>query len=154
MPDPLPVLLLGRLAIDRRHHRQGLGRALLRDALLRAVHVASDAGVFAVMVHALSERARRFYLSCGFVESPLQPRTLIMTLATVRATLAEPVWPHGGRLHYDEDKPIDRLCRRRVGGKAACRFPAKAARRQAAACDRRSRPVDKSLASNVYLLVY
>lgn len=90
MPDPLPVLLLGRLAIDRRYHNQGLGRALLRDAMLRAVHVASDAGVFAIMIHALSEPAKRFYLSRGFVESPLQPMTLMMTLATVRAILAEP----------------------------------------------------------------
>ena len=90
MPDPLPVLLLGRLAIDRRHHNQGLGRALLRDAMLRAVHVASDAGVFAIMVHALSELAKRFYLSRGFVESPLQPMMLVMTLATVRLILAEP----------------------------------------------------------------
>jgi GNAT superfamily N-acetyltransferase len=90
MPDPLPVLLLGRLAIDRRYHNQGLGRALLRDAMLRAVHVASDAGVFAIMVHALSEQAKRFYLSRGFVESPLEPMTLIMTLATVRSILAEP----------------------------------------------------------------
>jgi GNAT superfamily N-acetyltransferase len=90
MPDPLPVLLLGRLAIDRNYHNQGLGRALLRDAMLRAVHVASDAGVFAIMVHALSEQAKRFYLSRGFVESPLQPMTLVMTLATVRAIVAEP----------------------------------------------------------------
>ena len=45
MPDPLPMLLLGRLAIDRRYHNQGLGRALLRDAMLRAVHIATDAGV-------------------------------------------------------------------------------------------------------------
>jgi GNAT superfamily N-acetyltransferase len=89
MPDPLPVLLLGRLAIDRRHHNQGLGSALLRDAMLRAVHVAGDTGVFAILVHALSEQARRFYLSRGFVESPLQPMTLIMTLATVRSILAE-----------------------------------------------------------------
>lgn len=89
MPDPLPVLLLGRLAIDRRHHNQGLGQGLLRDALLRAVHVAGDAGVFAILVHALSEPARRFYLSRGFVESPLQPMTLLMTLDTVRAILAE-----------------------------------------------------------------
>jgi hypothetical protein len=55
MPDPLPILLSGRLAIDRRHHNRGLGRALLRDAMLRAVHVAGDAGVFAILVHALSE---------------------------------------------------------------------------------------------------
>jgi GNAT superfamily N-acetyltransferase len=90
MPDPLPVLLLGRMAIDRRHHNKGLGRALLRDAMLRSVHVASNAGVFAILVHALSEQAKRFYLSRGFVESPLQPKTLMMTLATARAILAEP----------------------------------------------------------------
>jgi hypothetical protein len=46
--------------------------------------------VFAIMVHALSEQAKRFYLSRGFVESPLQPMTLMMTLATVRAILTEP----------------------------------------------------------------
>ncbi len=90
MPDPLPVLLFGRLAIDRRYHNQGLGRALLRDAMLRAVHIAGDTGVFAILVHALSEQAKRFYLSRGFVESPLQPMTLMMTLATVRTILAEP----------------------------------------------------------------
>jgi GNAT superfamily N-acetyltransferase len=90
MPDPLPVLLLGRLAIDRRHQNQGLGRALLRDAMLRAVHIGRDAGVFAILVHALSEPAKRFYLSRGFVDSPLQPMTLLMTLATARSILAEP----------------------------------------------------------------
>ena len=89
MPDPLPVLLLGRLAIDSRYHNQGLGQALLRDAMLRAVQVVGDTGVFAILVHALSEPAKRFYLSRGFVESPLQPMTLMMTLATVRSTLAE-----------------------------------------------------------------
>ncbi len=90
MPDPLPVLVLSRLAIDRRYHNQGLGRALLRDAMIRAVKVSGDAGIFALMVHALSEQARRFYLSRGFAESPLQSMTFIMTLATVRSILAEP----------------------------------------------------------------
>lgn len=90
MPDPLPIVLLGRLAIDRRFHNQGLGQALVRDAMLRTVHVARDTGVFAVLVHALSDAARQFYLSRGFVESPLQPMTLIMTLATIHAILAEP----------------------------------------------------------------
>lgn len=89
MPDPLPVLLLGRLAIDKNYHNQGLGSALLRDAMIRAVSVSSDAGVFAVLVHALSEQAKRFYLSRGFVESPLQPMTLMMTLETVRSILME-----------------------------------------------------------------
>lgn len=92
MPDPLPLplLLLGRLAIDRRVHNQGLGSALLRDAMMRAVAVASDAGVFAMMVHAISPEAKQFYLSRGFVQSPLQPMTLIMTLETVRLILTEP----------------------------------------------------------------
>jgi GNAT superfamily N-acetyltransferase len=90
MPERLPVLLLGRLAIDRRYHNLGLGSALLRDAMLRAVHIAGDTGVFALLVHALSEPAKQFYLSRGFVQSPLQPMTLFMTLATVRTILSEP----------------------------------------------------------------
>ncbi|POZ49600.1 GNAT family N-acetyltransferase [Methylovulum psychrotolerans] len=90
MPDPLPVLLLGRLAVDKRHHNRGIGQAILRDAMLRAVNVSGDAGVFALLVHALSDPAKQFYLSRGFVESPLQPMTLIMTLETVRSILAEP----------------------------------------------------------------
>ena len=89
MPDPLPVLLLGRLAIDKRYHNQGLGQSLLRDAMMRAVNVAGDAGVFAILVHAISAPARQFYLSRGFVESPLQSMTLLMTLATVRSILME-----------------------------------------------------------------
>ena len=90
MPNPLPVLLLGRLAVDRRYHNQGIGQALLRDAMIRAVSVDGHAGVFALLVHALSDQAKQFYLSRGFVESPLQPMTLIMTIATIRSILAEP----------------------------------------------------------------
>lgn len=90
MPNPLPIILLGRLAIDKRYHNKGLGSALLRDAMLRAVNIANDAGVFAILVHALSDEAKKFYLSRGFVESPLQAMTLIMTLETVRSILAEP----------------------------------------------------------------
>jgi GNAT superfamily N-acetyltransferase len=90
MPDPLPVLLLGRLAIDKNYHNKGLGSALLRDAMIRAVSVAGDAGIFAILVHALSEEAKRFYISRGFMESPLQPMTVMMTLETVRSILAEP----------------------------------------------------------------
>lgn len=89
MPDPLPVLLLGRLAVDKRYHNRGIGQALLRDALLRAVNVSGDAGVFAILVHALADQAKQFYLSRGFVESPIQPMTLMMTIETVRSILAE-----------------------------------------------------------------
>ncbi|MDD2723040.1 MAG: GNAT family N-acetyltransferase [Methylovulum sp.] len=90
MPNPLPVLLLGRLAVDKRYHNQGIGQALLRDAMLRAVNVSGDAGVFALLVHAISDQAKQFYLSRGFVESPLQPMTLLMTIETIRSILAEP----------------------------------------------------------------
>jgi len=89
MPNPLPVLLLGRLVVDKRYHNQGIGQALLRDAMLRAVNVAGNAGVFALLVHALSDQAKQFYLSRGFVESPLQPMTLFMTIETIRSILAE-----------------------------------------------------------------
>ncbi|MCK9398304.1 MAG: GNAT family N-acetyltransferase [Methylobacter sp.] len=89
IPNPLPVLLLGRLAVDKRYHNQGIGQALLRDAMLRAVNVAGDAGVFALLVHALSDQAKQFYLSRGFVEAPLQPMTLFMTIETIRLILAE-----------------------------------------------------------------
>ncbi len=90
MPILLPILLLGRLAIDKKHHNKGLGSALLRDALIRCTSVASDTGVFALIVHALSEQAKRFYLSRGFIESPLQAMTLLMTLETVCSILSEP----------------------------------------------------------------
>lgn len=89
MPNPLPILLLGRLAVDKKYHNIGLGSALLRDAMLRAVSVSRDAGIFAILIHAISEQAKRFYSSRGFLESPLQPMTLMMTLETVRTILSE-----------------------------------------------------------------
>ncbi len=90
MPDPLPVLLLGRLAVDKHYHNRGIGQAMLRDAMIRAVKVSGDAGVFAVLVHALTDQAKQFYLSRGFVESPIQAMTLMMTIETVRTILTEP----------------------------------------------------------------
>ena len=63
--------------------------ALVRDAMLRATAVSADAGVSAILLHALTDAARQFYLSRGFSPSPLQPMTLIMSLTTVRAILAE-----------------------------------------------------------------
>lgn len=88
-PDPVPVLMLGRLAIHKDHHQQGLGTALLNDAIRRAMQMATIAGVTALLVHALSEPARRFYLSRGFVESPVKPMTLCLMLATVDQALRE-----------------------------------------------------------------
>jgi len=89
-PDPVPVLVLGRLAIHKDHHQKGIGTALLNDAIRRAIQAAEIAGVTALLVHALSEQARRFYLSRGFVESPVEPMTLCLMLATVDQILREP----------------------------------------------------------------
>ena len=89
-PDPVPVLVLGRLAIHKDHHQKGIGTALLNDAIRRAMQAAEIAGVAALLVHALSEQARRFYLSRGFVASPVKPMTLCLMLATVALALREP----------------------------------------------------------------
>ncbi len=87
MPDPLPVMVIGRLAIHREWHGQGLGRALLRDAAIRTLSAAEVAGVRAILVHALSEEAKRFYIRWGFMESPTNPMTLVITLQDVKKSL-------------------------------------------------------------------
>jgi GNAT superfamily N-acetyltransferase len=88
-PDPVPVLVLGRLAIHKDHHQKGIGTALLNDAIHRAIKAADIAGVTALLVHAISEPARRFYLSRGFIASPIKPMTLCLMLATVGQALRE-----------------------------------------------------------------
>lgn len=89
IPESLPVVLLGRLGIDKKHQNKGLGKALLRDAMIRVASTSTNIGIFAILLHALSEQAKKFYLSCGFVQSPLQPMTLMMTLKTIREILIE-----------------------------------------------------------------
>lgn len=80
MPDPVPVMVLARLAVDQRLQGQQFGGALLKDALQRAVAVAQNIGVRALLVHALNERARQFYTHYGFVSSPVNPMTLMLPL--------------------------------------------------------------------------
>jgi GNAT superfamily N-acetyltransferase len=80
MPDPVPVLVLARLAVDRRAQGLKLGAALLQDAVKRALAVAENAGVRALLVHALHERARAFYEHYGFQPSPVHPLTLMLRL--------------------------------------------------------------------------
>ena len=89
MPDPIPVVVLGRLALAVATQEQGtgIGRALVRDALLRVRSAASEIGVAAILVHALDDRAQRFYLSCGFVESPLDPLILVARLTDIEAAV-------------------------------------------------------------------
>ena len=81
MPDPVPVMVIGRLAVDRTHQRRGLGPALLRDAILRILQAAEIGGIRAILVHAISEEAKAFYLRHGFTASPLDAMTLMITLA-------------------------------------------------------------------------
>lgn len=84
MPDPVPVLVLARLAVDRRAQGIKLGAALLQDAVNRAAAVSQDAGVRALLVHALHDRAKQFYLHYGFQESPLHPLTLMLRLRPLK----------------------------------------------------------------------
>lgn len=87
MPDPVPVVILGRLAVDRAWQGKGLGRALFRDAAQRVVQAADTIGIRGILVHAISEQDRNFYLALGFEECPGQPMMLVVTLADLRAAL-------------------------------------------------------------------
>lgn len=85
MPDPVPVMVLARLAVDRRAQGLHLGAALLQDAVNRAVAVSQNAGVRGLLVHALHEKARQFYEHYGFQPSPTHPMTLMLRLNSVKA---------------------------------------------------------------------
>jgi GNAT superfamily N-acetyltransferase len=87
MPDRIPVVVLARLAIDRAYQGRGLGRGLFRDAAHRVAHAADSIGIRGIIVHAISEEARNFYLALGFDPCPAEPRTLVVTLRDIRAIL-------------------------------------------------------------------
>jgi GNAT superfamily N-acetyltransferase len=80
MPDPVPVMVLARLAVDARVRGTKLGAALLQDAVTRVRSVAENAGVRALLVHALNERAKQFYEYYGFRASPIDSMTLMLPL--------------------------------------------------------------------------
>jgi GNAT superfamily N-acetyltransferase len=85
MPDPIPVVVLARLALARTRQGQGLGRALFQDAANRVVRAAETIGIRGLLVHAISEHARAFYLHLGLVSSPIDSMTLMTTVAELRA---------------------------------------------------------------------
>ena len=87
MPDPIPVVVLARLAVDRDWHGRGIGRGLFRDAARRVSQAADAIGIRGIVVHAISEEARNFYVALGFDQSPREPLTLMVTLFDVRAGL-------------------------------------------------------------------
>ncbi|HLJ72796.1 MAG TPA: GNAT family N-acetyltransferase [Roseiarcus sp.] len=87
MPDPIPVALLARLAVDHRWQSKGIGRALFRDAAMRLASAAETLGIRGVLVHAISDEAKAFYLSLGFDPSPLEPMMLMATMADIQNVL-------------------------------------------------------------------
>lgn len=87
MPEPILVMVLGRLAVDKTLQGQQLGAALLKDALLRALTVARNIGIRAVLVHAISEEAKRFYQSYGFQMSPVDSMTLMLPVRYIEKLL-------------------------------------------------------------------
>jgi GNAT superfamily N-acetyltransferase len=86
--QPIPVVLLGRLAVDAREQSTGLGEALLVEALGKAALAAETIGARAVLVHAVDERARGFYTRYGFEPSPTDPLHLVMLMKDIRKTLS------------------------------------------------------------------
>ena len=86
-PDPVPVMALGRLAVDREFQGRGIATGMLRDAVLRTVQAAEIAGLKAILIHAISEQARRFYAGRGFIQSPVDPMALMITVTDATEAL-------------------------------------------------------------------
>ncbi len=84
MPEPIPVIVLGRLAVHSAWSGRGIGSGLLKDAVLRSLRLSGDLGVRALLCHAINESAKAFYLHHGFIESPLDPLTVLLSLSKLR----------------------------------------------------------------------
>jgi predicted N-acetyltransferase YhbS len=86
MPNPIPVVLLGRLAVDKHWQKQGAGAGLLKDAIRRVSQAADVIGVRGIVVHAISDRAEKFYVKYGFTPC-LEPMTLAVVLEDIQQRL-------------------------------------------------------------------
>lgn len=80
MPDPVPVVVLGRLAVHVDWAGKGIGQGLLKDAVQRTIHAAQHMGIRVLLCHAIDEPAKAFYVKHGFIESPVDPMTLMLSL--------------------------------------------------------------------------
>lgn len=87
MPEPVPVVVLGRLAVDVDFQGHRLGAALLKDAMLRTLAVSHEVGIRAMLVHAISDEAKQFYRRYGFQESPVDAMTLMLSVQKLKAHL-------------------------------------------------------------------
>lgn len=88
IPDPIPLIVLGRLAVHIDHHGKGIGDGLLKDALMRAAQVSKIVGSRAILVHAIDQNAMAFYVRYGFVEFPEGSLSLFLPTETIFRTLA------------------------------------------------------------------
>ena len=86
-PNPVPVMMLGRLAVDERHPKKGIGPAMLKEAMQRTLEISQSAGVRALMVHAIDDDAMTFYLQYGFVVFPAESLTMFVPIETLTAAL-------------------------------------------------------------------
>jgi GNAT superfamily N-acetyltransferase len=87
MPDPVPVMLIGRLAVDKQFQHHGIGEDLLRDAILRTLQAAEIVGIRAILVNAISESAKAFYEKHGFVASSVNAQMLMITVSEAAKAL-------------------------------------------------------------------
>ncbi len=87
MPDPIPVVVLARLAVDLTEQGKGLGHALFKDASKRVIYAAETIGIRGLLVHALSEDGKAFYVTLGLEVSPLDPMTLMVTITDLQSAL-------------------------------------------------------------------
>ena len=83
MPEPIPVVVLGRLAVHSDWNAQCVGAGLLKDAVLRTAKLAEEMGIRALLCHAIDESAKEFYLHHGFIESPIEPLMVMLNIARI-----------------------------------------------------------------------
>lgn len=88
-PEQIPVVVLGRLAVDRNFERRGIGRDMLQEAITRTIAASDEIGIRALVVHALDDEAVKFYLKFGFILSPLGDRTLLLPMQTAMRALLD-----------------------------------------------------------------
>lgn len=90
MPDPIPVAVLGRLAVHTDWVRQGIGSGLLKDAIQRTLQTAQQMGIRALLCHAIDEEAKAFYIKHGFIESPTDAMTVMLSLGSLQEAIGTP----------------------------------------------------------------
>ena len=83
MPNPIPAMVLGRLAVALNHQKRSIGTGLLQDAVKRTLQVSEIAGIRVILVHALNHSAKLFYEQYGFKPSPVNELTLMVTLTQI-----------------------------------------------------------------------